>query len=512
MLANRKIFFHCLLFILYSQVLFSQDILRKEVTIKSRIHIADQLLDSLHKDLNVVFVYSDIIKPSRKITISPGEYSLKQVLDSILTIRDFQYITRKNLVILSPQSPDNNGEERYVVKGKVMNKREKPIPFATIYFRNSSKGTIANGEGEFRFIIPASMSDDTLFVSSVGYENVKIAPEIYLSQSLQIHLKNAVIPIKDIIVRPEIPDEIVMKSWDDRFKNYNTKPLLLTAFFRETSKQNDDYISLTEALIEINKSSYTSNAEDLIKLVKGRNGTNINQSELVNLVVQGGLYNGLRLDIAKYGSYFFGKDALQECNYRMVKTTFFQGRQTYIIGFEMKPGLNYAGYKGNLYFDAENLALVRAEFELSPEGIKFAKSALVKKTPKGFSARPVSARYEVEYRYYNNVWNLHYAHSEVDIKVKRLRAKGKRSFSCNFVSTSEFVITGIDKNPSDRIRYREAAHSNDVLVKQVQNTNESFWSDDNIIIPEEPLLSTIEKLQKKGLIPSAQSADTKQKN
>jgi hypothetical protein len=226
---------------------------------------------------------------------------------------------------------------------------------------------------------------------------------------------------------------------------------------------------------------------------------------LVNLVVQGGLYNGLRLDVAKYGSFFYTSEALQEYNFRMIKTTVYNDRQTYIIGFKMKSGLNYAGFEGSLYIDVESLALVRSEFELCPEGIKYAKAALIKKTPKGFSAKPIYAKYQVEYRYYNNIWNLHYAHSEINIKVKKTGNKKKENFSCNFVSTSEFVVTGINDQISDKIRFRDSSKPGDVLVEQVEDTDDSFWADENIIMPEEPLINTIGKLQEKGLIPVEQN-------
>lgn len=492
------------------QVSLSQDILQKEVTFYIEKYTVAQILDSLHEKTDVVFVYSDIIKPNREVAILPGIYSLKQILDSVFFNQNITFVVHDNLIILSPQTHNIFEEEKIIVEGKVISKRNQPVPFAAIYFTNTSKGTIANADGEFRFILPDTLATDTITVSSLGYESVKIAPDKYLSKKLEIHLKTASIKIKDIVIRKEEPEDIITKSYQNRSKNYSNKPCLLSAFFREVSMQNNEYISLTEALIEISKSSYTSSSEDLIRLVKGRNGENINASELVNLVVEGGLYNGLRLDVAKYGSYFYSENALQECTYRLIKTIFFESRQTYVIGFEMRQGMEYAGYKGKLFIDADSYALVRAEFELSPEGIEYAQSALVKKTPRGYKAKPSYARYEVEYRFYNNVWNLHYAHSEINISVKKKRSIGNKSFSCDFVSTSEFVITGQIENPDERIKYKEAAKPGDILVQQVQNTGESFWLEDNIIMPEEPLLNTIEKLQDQGVIPVDKSTISKE--
>ncbi len=259
---------------------------------------------------------------------------------------------------------------------------------------------------------------------------------------------------------------------------------------------------MSEALIEINKSSYINELDDLVRIIKGRNGKNISKSELVNLVVQGGLYNGLKLDIAKYPSYFYDERISPDCEYRMLKTIFDKDRLTYVIGFYTKEDVDYAGYEGKLYIDSESLALVRAEINLNKQGIRYARSILIKKKPRGYHAKPIYAKYEVEYRYYNEVWNLHYARSDFGIKVKKVRGKENKGFSCIFTSQSEFVITGINNNPTKRIPFSAASKPNDVLVEQVENTEESFWFNDNVILPEEPLLSTILKLQLQGEIPN----------
>ncbi len=510
MIGPRNIAIVGLLFFLILPKLYAQDLLDKEVEISFYKGTRAQFIDTVKSQTNINFLYSDLVKPQTEVEISLGRYSVKQLLDSIFVTQEFSYLVRDDLIILAPQGQNHGLDERITIKGKVATKKGKPVPFATVYLKAHSLGTIANGDGYFRLNISESLSQDTLVISSMGFENGKVLPEEYRNGELLVTLRPSYIPIKNVIVRPTDPENLVMQSYKSRDKNYNRKTSLLTAFFRESSKQNEEYISLTEALIEINKSSYLNDTEDLIKLVKGRNGTNIQQSDLVNLVVEGGLYNGLRLDVAKYGSYFYGEDALNECDFEFRENITYNGRHTYVIWFDMKEQTKYSGFTGKLYLDAESLALVRAEFELSPSGIKYARSVLVKKTPKGFKAKPVFARYEVEYRYYNDVWNLHYARSELKIKVRKARGKENKGNSCDFTSKSEFVVTDQINDVNRSIRYREAVKSNDVLVKQVKDTKDNYWMDDNVIVPEEPLLSTIEKLQRKGVLTKEDSLITKE--
>ncbi len=482
------------------RVSFSQDILRRNVILTFSTATHEQYLDSIFKQTGIEFVYSDAIGPNNSDTIIPGNYTVGAVLDSLFVNKNIYYVLREDAIILSPRPNKGQTDEKIIISGKVISHRNQSVPFATVYFEKKSIGTLANGEGEFRFIIPPDLVKDTLTVTCIGYADVKVTPEEYLAGTLEIKLKTVPLQIKSLVIRHEDPNEIIEKSFENRHKNYSSKPVLLTAFFREASKQDEDYISLSEAVVEVSKSSYSSSAEDLIRLVKGRNGTNTQRSELVNLVVEGGLYNGLHLDVAKYTSFFYSETCLKEYNYKLLKTITISGRETHVIGFDMKTGQNDFGFRGKMYIDVESMALIRVEFELSPQGIDYAKSVLVKKTPRDFKATPLYAKYEVEYRFYNNVWNLYYAKSEINIKVVKTRGTKDKGFNCNFVSTSEFVITGQSKKPEERIRLRDSAGPNDVLVEQVKNTGNLFWSEDNIILPEEPLLNTISKLQEEGIL------------
>lgn len=496
----KHIFFLGLILFGFFQQTHSQSLLDQEISLDFDFGTREQFIDSIISRCGVRFLYTDLIHPHKEESILKGKYSVKQLLDSIFVSEPIDYLLEDDLIILSPIPKPKVRSEKLIIQGSVVAKRDKKIPFATIYLKNTSKGTISNADGEFKLIIPEEYQQDTLMVSSLGYLPKEILPNQFHTEKLIINLEPAYIPIRDVIVRPQNPELIIKQSLDKINVNYPTNTELLTAFFRESSKQNNDYISITEALIEISKTSYDIENDDLIRLVKGRNGTNTNQSDLVNLVVEGGLYNGLRLDVVKYGSYFYSEDALQECDFQLLKTTVYNGRHTYVIEFDMKKGLQYSGFRGKVYIDLESLALVRAEFELSPEGIRYAKALLIKKSPMGYKVKPMYAKYEVEYRYYSDLWNLHYARSDLGIKVKKIRGKRNKGYSCDFNSAAEFVITDQVKDPSLKIRAREASKPRDILVKQVQDTQGDFWFESNVIVPEEPLSKTILKMQEEGIL------------
>lgn len=489
------------IFISYIYVLNAQGSLDTEIYIAKTETSIENYLKSFSEQTDLNFSFSSAIHPEKLKQIPKGRYKLKTALDSLFRDQYVNYIPHGNIIILSPQPKYLSNSEKLQVTGKVISgKTGKPVPYASIFFKEQSIGTISNYEGEFQLFIPQRLIDDTLSITSIGYQCALIAPVEYLTEFLTVELKQQNIHIDELVVRPDDVEDLVISSFFERYRNYHINPANWNAFFREANMQDGDYISLSEALIEIHKAGYINENEDLIKIIRGRKGENTREAKTLNLVVQGGLYNNLRLDIAKYTSPFFSEAALQEYDFKLLENTFYRDRQTYVVGFDMKDGLSYPGYKGKMYIDAKSLALVRAEFEISPKGIRYARKSLVKKSPIGYKIKPQSAIYEVDYRFYDNKWNLSHARSDIKIKVKKRHRNKNNGYNTNFRSVSEFVVTEKIEDDTRRIKYREKTKPTDILVEQVEQTSMEYWGSDNIIQPEEPLLETIRKLQNKGML------------
>jgi len=203
----------------------------------------------------------------------------------------------------------------------------------------------------------------------------------------------------------------------------------------------------------------------------------------------------MQLDIVKYGVSFLDLQEMNNYEYFMDKQISYGGRQTYMIRFKFKPEKNSVGFDGIVYLDAKTLAFVRCEFEISNAGLDFARQMMIKRTPPAFQVKPKFGKYEVEYRMYNNSWNLTHGRSEIGVKVKKKRGSKNKGYTCQFTSTSEFVVTGQETDGFERIKYREASKPNDVLYDQISSTDLEFWDNETIIVPEEPLIKTIEKLK-----------------
>lgn len=60
------------------------------------------------------------------------------------------------------------------IEGKVIESEDHPIPNASIKVTNHNEGIVSNGEGFFSFRVRSVTASDTLIISSVGYQPLKI--------------------------------------------------------------------------------------------------------------------------------------------------------------------------------------------------------------------------------------------------------------------------------------------------------------------------------------------------
>lgn len=476
-----------------------QSPLLQGVLLESQVNNFDNVINHIEKQTGLQFHYSNIIQPNDSLTILPGEYTIKQLLDTFLFDSDVKYFEVKGGIVISPRKKID--AKSIEVKGKVTTKKgQRSVAFASVYMLNNALGTITNFNGNFKLIIPDSLWTDTLVVTAMGYEEVKIVYKEFSKDELNIELEVQRIPIKYVIVRPTEPDKLVRYAYQKRRENYSTEEHFMYGFFRESNRQDNEYIDINEAILEIIKRPHSSIRNDLVRIEKGRRGSNTIDSKFLNLIVKGGLYNIIRLDVIKYTVPFFSYYADEEYKLWVEKNIIYRNRPTYVVGFDSKYETNSIGYRGKMYIDMQSLAIARVEFEFNQDGIEEAKNLLIQKIPKHYKANLVHAKYQVDYRFYNEKWHLSHVKTEVKFKVRSKSKKEDENFACSFISTSEFVVTGIRSSNSYRIPVRESAGPSDIFVQQIEHLGDNYWDGNNIILPDESLHETLKFLQLEGVI------------
>lgn len=496
------------LFLLFPGILAQtqQGLLDKEVNLSRTTGEIEELLNEISHKGKFSFTYTSQIQVHRMTSVLQKKQLLRKHLADIFRFDSVQFIEQNNKILLVPIHQKVTQVSSYKsIKGLVIDSKTRhPLPYSNVFLINKSTGTITNMGGRFELKISASEPDDTLGVSFIGYKLFKMPVSSLDTGLIIVRMSSRKIQIREVIVKPLDPIYILTKSIEAIPNNYERKPAVFTAFFRESSRQDNTDISLSEAVINIFKEPYTSLREDQIKIFKGRKGSNTKEKEFVDFVVQGGLYNTLQLDIVKNLPTFLDADYFALYEYQLVRIITHFDRPTYVISFDQREGVKYPCFKGKVYIDVESLAIIGASFQLSEKGMNYATGIYVKKTPKRLGVKPLSAKYEVFYRFYHSKWNLSNVRSDIMMRVRRKKNKQQDRFNSDFESTSEFVITNKDTANIARFRFAEISKPRDVLVEQIGETDQEFWGSENVIKPEEPIEKTILRLGRKGNIFSEQ--------
>jgi len=385
-----------------------------------------------------------------------------------------------------------NAQEFYSVSGKVLDASSKrQLSYASIQLISTNISNVTNSEGNFILKVPVNLKSDTLLVSYLGYKTQKIVLKPGIDQRINIMLNPSEIDLKPITIRPQDPYELVMMAINRIDRNYHVDHMQVTAFYREMIKKGGTYVSINEAVLDINKSAYGSFRMDQIGIYKARGNYDSNRIDTLMVKFQGGPHSALEIDVAS--DPFLGVEPIvikEYYDFKMVAPVTIDNKYFYVIEFDQKPYLTDILFRGRLYIESESMAFARIEFNMNVEDNPRANSFFIRKKPSNLKMDVVSAAYLVNYKEINGIWHFDYSRTEVKFNAKW----DKRWFRNTYTITSELASTEI----SDRQRKIENLNrikSKDIMSNKVQDfTDENFWGAYNIIEPDASIEIVISRI------------------
>lgn len=473
----------------------NNSVLNRRITLELRNTPVASILDIISSVAHVNFSYdASLFDAEKKTSLVVADKTVQEALDLLFNHAFFYKELGDQIIIAKPVNtpPDNNEADSsakkpalIIFRGRVIDREENvALPYTSISIERSSIGTISNTDGEFELKIPEPMRADTVVFSILGYRTFyQPIREINQAQNI-IFLQPVSIKLKEIKVTYIDPNEIINKILSKISFNYPRKPEDMTAFYREVLKQDNNYIDVAEAVLELRKAPYDNSiSNDKIKLIKGRKNLNIKTFRFVDFKIQGGPYYSTKLDVVKTLDSFLDPDFREFYKYTLEQIIELDDRDTYVVKFRPKEKVDYPCYRGTLYVDMSTFALVRAEFSLSRSGLKFARESLIKKKPKDFYVRPIEANYNVSYRRIDNKWHFSTAHTSVLFKVRSKKDKVNSSFR----SISDLLITDIKPDDGTQFKRNELFNPKDIFTNLITSYDADFWKDYNTIMPSENL-------------------------
>jgi hypothetical protein len=425
-------------------------------------------------------------------------------------MKTFKHISFVAVVLLSASLVQNvsagnysgrkkdNQQNLITIKGKVIDAETRnPLVFATVAVMETNVAIVTNIDGEFTLKIGETITSKNLEVTFLGYKN-KVIPIRELKDNGAkniIELETAPIPIKEIIVKPLDPYDIVSKAIQNIGKNYESVPNLMTAFYRETIRKNRTYVSIGEAVVEIFKAPYASDARfDGARIYKGRKSSDVQKMDTVLFKLQGGPVSVLQLDIAKNTESVLTREAMEYYNYSISGVIEIDNKPHYVIDFIQKPSVDIPLFKGSLFINMETYGITEIEFGFNLDDKEAAASIFIRKKPIGMKVIPEVAIYRTKYREQNG--KLYFAYSRAEVKFKVDWAK--KLFNTYYTTMSEIAVT--DRTDQEVIKFagKDKIKYSDVFTEKVGAfADPEFWGDYNVIEPDQSIESAIRRLSRK---------------
>ncbi|MBN1158813.1 MAG: carboxypeptidase-like regulatory domain-containing protein [Bacteroidales bacterium] len=380
--------------------------------------------------------------------------------------------------------------------GTVINDETRdPIVFVNVYLIGSSLGTVTNAEGEFILKVPLSEMNGKVRFSYLGYQNVDIALATLNPEDNIIRLRPTAVNLEEVTIRTEDPVQLIRIAQNNVRRNYATNPQRLVGFYRETVKENRNYVVVAEAVLDVFKASYGNDFQlDRVSIFRGRKSGEVKKMDTINFKLQGGPKTSFLLDLVKNPGGILAEDYIEYYDFWFAGFEIIDDRNNYVIGFDQRNDVDMSLYKGKIYIDAKNMAFSRFEFELSDKEIETAASELVRKKPMDLKIEVISGNYLVNYRMVNNTWYINHVRSDL---VFETQWKKKRH-NATYVTTLEMAVTDRDSMNVEKSRYRSQVRTNDILADDVSYyEDEDFWGDYNYIKPDESIESVIRRLSRK---------------
>lgn len=367
------------------------------------------------------------------------------------------------------------------------------VAYATITVPGTGIGTVSNSEGEFTLKISNDLKAEYFEVSHLSYATAKFKISETTGKENTFFLELEPVVLKEIPVVPKDAREIVRKAFVNIGDNYPQSPNMMSGFYREYVMQRRDYLSITEAVVDIYKSPYSGLQDDQVKIFKGRKASDVKKADTLLVQLQGGPKVLMLMDIVKNPSLSIAMDDLDNYVFEVEMVVNIDGKQNWVIDFSPAPAAEGPLYFGKLYISQDKLAISRAEFNLDLHDEALAANAFVKKKPFGLVFIPTSTSYLVTYKEENGKNYLSYM--RVDLKFKC--DWKKRLFKNNYSLMSEMAVTDRSEDHIVKFENQETFKSSMVMAEKVEDfTDVNFWGEHNIIQPEESIENAIKKLSK----------------
>ncbi len=387
-----------------------------------------------------------------------------------------------------------------VITGRVVDARSgEAIPYAHVGIAAKGIGTTTGYDGRFELKVPRELQDSEFGVSFIGYETYRRRVRD-LRDGATVPLAPAVTGLTEVVVMDrEAILNIIRRAVAAIPDNYPTDPSNSLAFYRESLTDDSlRYRYLAEGVLQVYKTSYENTKEGQVGLVQGRK---INLRDPLDTTVRSGFTSGHmaahRFDFVKNREDFIDEALFPVYQYRLERMTSYNDKPVYVIAFskngeavssavaKRRSGVLHvlgnifggdddpapetqARLEGRVFIEKDSYAFLRAEFEVTEEGLKRYNDYPL------YSGSWSANQYTVNYRKSGDRWHFSDALREGE------QRNGSRY--TNEVKTTELV-----EGSGNPVPYLARMTRHDQFVHLTGRYEADFWRDYNVVPMSEGL-------------------------
>lgn len=432
-----------------------------------------------------------------------------------------------------------------------------PIENASVYVQNTTIGSISNSDGKFVLLVPQKHKNDTLVISSIGFQSFKI-PVKQFDNSMEIFLEEDVAALDEIVLvaenRPKTGSEIVLRALKELPETLADSAYLQRGFVRHKERNKREFKWLVESAITLYDEGFKKNNRTPLKIHadqvrksydlrdvdslltytsylkntgKGRNlkakdldRSTLKTSELIKAIkwndtrVNGmeSLFNG-KLNLIRNSENFsalFDSTSVTKTHHFKLDTVLVEnGRKLYKV--EISKGLEYIDLKtkgifnggfnaqGWIYIYWDNYAVKKIEYEL------VAASKAQKTRSKTLFDTYINHKLVMSYMEYNNKMYLNYVYYETPKLVnvgsgnnKKLTPEQEQIAKENryYFTVQEIVFTEIVKDTDIISETLSQEWDSDIFA--IKPYNKAFWKNYNVLLESEEEEQLIQDLTQRS--------------
>ncbi|MCF8358839.1 MAG: carboxypeptidase-like regulatory domain-containing protein [Prolixibacteraceae bacterium] len=385
--------------------------------------------------------------------------------------KDNRYVSFKSLfkcllflIFTIPVTVSGNNQ---TIKGTILNsKTNNPLAYVNVAVEGTYYGTVSNGNGGFKLVIPDRLYNNSISFSAIGYKSKSI-PISEISSNFTVKMIPADYLIGEVTVMPDSTLRTLLKRAYEKIpENYPDYPTRSNGFFRECVKQKDArYLYISEAILDVYKTSYKNDETGQVKIVKSRKNIAPGSDTINPVRFYGGIHYPHYIDLVKKRASILKPS--KKYKYELKGKEIYNEKEVYCISFSPKNELK-KGITGKFYIDKESLAYLK--FENGSNDVS------IEKNEKG---NPINGIV-----FLDNLKTINY--SEIDGKYYLKSAFTKQAIHNKKTGylldiSSEYVQTKITANRADPIPYEEQAALSTVISEKAEAYETSNWKDYTIL-------------------------------